>query len=42
MKIFGDDLNLLFHRQAASKEAVADVDGIADLNVEQQGRGVRS
>ena len=36
IKIFGDDLNRLFSIGNRIKEAVADVDGIADLNVEQQ------
>lgn len=36
VKIFGDDLNRLFSIGNRIKEAVADVDGIADLNVEQQ------
>lgn len=36
IKIFGDDLNRLFSIGNRINEAVADVDGIADLNVEQQ------
>lgn len=36
IKIFGDDLNRLFSIGNSIKAAVADVDGIADLNVEQQ------
>lgn len=36
IKIFGDDLNRLFSIGNRIKEAVAYVDGIADLNVEQQ------
>lgn len=36
IKVFGDDLNRLFSIGNRIKEAVGDVDGIADLNVEQQ------
>ena len=36
IKVFGDDLNRLFSIGNKIKEAVADVEGIADLNVEQQ------
>ena len=36
VKIFGDDLNTLFNIGNEIKEAVADVEGLADLNVEQQ------
>ncbi len=36
IKLFGDDLNRLFTIGNQIKEAVEDVDGIADLNVEQQ------
>ena len=36
VKIFGPDLNRLFALGQSVKEAVKDIDGIADLNVEQQ------
>lgn len=36
IKLFGDDLNKMFELGNQIKDAVADVDGIADLNVEQQ------
>lgn len=36
IKIFGDDLNRLFAIGNRVKEAVAGVEGVADLNVEQQ------
>lgn len=36
IKLFGDDLNRMFAIGNSIKEAVSDVDGIADLNVEQQ------
>lgn len=36
IKLFGDNLNQLFTLGNEIKEAVEDVDGIADLNVEQQ------
>ena len=36
IKLFGDDLNKMFELGNQIKEAIADVDGIADLNVEQQ------
>ena len=36
IKLFGDDLNKMFDLGNQIKDAVADVEGIADLNVEQQ------
>ena len=36
IKLFGTDLNHMFALGNQIKEAIADVDGIADLNVEQQ------
>lgn len=36
IKLFGDDLNRMFALGNQIKDAVKDVDGIADLNVEQQ------
>ena len=36
IKLFGDDLNRMFQIGNQIKDAVADVEGIADLNVEQQ------
>lgn len=36
IKLFGTDLNRMFHLGNEIKEAVEDVEGIADLNVEQQ------
>lgn len=36
IKLFGDDLNTLFRLGNQIKDAVATVEGIADLNVEQQ------
>lgn len=36
IKLFGDNLNRLFTLGNEIKEAIEDVDGIADLNVEQQ------
>lgn len=36
IKVFGDNLNRLFTIGNEIKEAIEDVDGIADLNVEQQ------
>ena len=36
IKLFGDDLNRMFAIGNQVKEAVSDVEGIADLNVEQQ------
>ena len=36
IKLFGDDLNKMFSLGNQIKEAVSDVEGIADLNVEQQ------
>lgn len=36
IKLFGDDLNRMFAIGNQIKEAVGDVEGIADLNVEQQ------
>ena len=36
IKLFGDDLNKMFELGNRIKDAVADVEGIADLNVEQQ------
>ena len=36
IKLFGDDLNRMFTLGNRIKEAVADVEGVADLNVEQQ------
>ena len=36
IKVFGDDLNRLFSIGNRIKDAVRDVEGIADLNVEQQ------
>jgi Cu/Ag efflux pump CusA len=36
IKLFGDDLNRMFAIGNQIKEAVSDVEGIADLNVEQQ------
>lgn len=36
IKLFGDDLNRMFQIGTQIKDAVADVEGIADLNVEQQ------
>lgn len=36
IKLFGDDLNALYLTANQIKDAIADVDGIADLNVEQQ------
>lgn len=36
IKLFGDDLNRMFMIGNQIKEAVSDVEGIADLNVEQQ------
>ena len=36
IKLFGDDLNKMFELGNQIKYAIADVDGIADLNVEQQ------
>ena len=36
IKLFGDDLNKMFELGNQIKDAIADIDGIADLNVEQQ------
>lgn len=36
IKLFGEDLNVLFLNANQIKDAIADIDGIADLNVEQQ------
>ncbi|MDE6811083.1 MAG: CusA/CzcA family heavy metal efflux RND transporter [Muribaculaceae bacterium] len=36
IKVFGDDLNALFLTANQIKDAISDVEGIADLNVEQQ------
>lgn len=36
IKLFGDDLNKMFELGNQIKDAIANVDGIADLNVEQQ------
>ncbi|MDR0895724.1 MAG: CusA/CzcA family heavy metal efflux RND transporter [Prevotellaceae bacterium] len=36
IKLFGDDLNKLFELGNGIKNAIADIEGIADLNVEQQ------
>lgn len=36
LKIFGDDLNLLRTKAAEARELIQDIDGIADLQVEQQ------
>ncbi|MDE6559561.1 MAG: efflux RND transporter permease subunit, partial [Muribaculaceae bacterium] len=36
IKLFGDDLNTLFLSANQIKDAIIDIDGIADLNVEQQ------
>lgn len=36
IKLFGDDLNKMFALGNEIKDAIADVEGIADLNVEQQ------
>ena len=36
IKLFGDDLNRMFTIGNQIKDAIADVEGIADLNVEQQ------
>lgn len=36
IKLFGDDLNNMFSLANRIKEAIADVEGVADLNVEQQ------
>ncbi len=36
IKLFGDDLNRMFSLGNQIKEAVRDVEGVADLNVEQQ------
>ena len=36
IKLFGDDLNKMFSIGNRIKESIADVEGIADLNVEQQ------
>ena len=36
IKLFGDDLNEMFSIGNRIKDAIADVEGIADLNVEQQ------
>ena len=36
IKLFGDDLNRMFSLGNQIKEAIRDVEGIADLNVEQQ------
>ncbi|MCM1029505.1 MAG: efflux RND transporter permease subunit [Pseudoflavonifractor sp.] len=36
IKIFGDDLNRLFSIGNKVKDAIAGIDGVADLNVEQQ------
>ena len=36
IKLFGDDLNRMFALGNQIKEVIADVEGIADLNVEQQ------
>ncbi len=36
IKLFGDDLNKMFELGNRIKDTVADVEGIADLNVEQQ------
>ena len=36
IKLFGDDLNRMFTLGNQIKDAIADVEGIADLNVEQQ------
>ena len=36
IKLFGDDLNRMFSLGNQIKEAIEDVDGLADLNVEQQ------
>ena len=36
IKLFGDDLNKMFEIGNRIKDAIADVEGVADLNVEQQ------
>ena len=36
IKLFGDDLNRMFALANEIKQAIADVEGLADLNVEQQ------
>lgn len=36
IKLFGDDLNVLYLKANEIKSAIEDIDGIADLNVEQQ------
>ena len=36
IKLFGDDLNRMFSLGNQIKEAIEDVDGLADINVEQQ------
>lgn len=36
IKLFGNDLNKLFNLGTQIKQAIQDIDGIADLNVEQQ------
>ena len=36
IKLFGDDLNKMFELGNQIKDAISDVEGIADLNVEQQ------
>ena len=36
IKLFGDDLNKMFDLGNQIKDAIADVEGVADLNVEQQ------
>ena len=36
IKLFGDDLNRMFTIGNQIKDAVSDVEGVADLNVEQQ------
>lgn len=36
IKLFGDDLNTLYRTATEIKEKIADVPGLADLNVEQQ------
>ena len=36
IKLFGTDLNKMFHIGNQIKNAIADIDGLADLNVEQQ------
>lgn len=36
IKLFGDDLNTLYLTAGQIREAISDIDGIADLNVEQQ------